>query len=48
MLRRLAELSWNEVAQLNKATVWLLPVAATEQHGRHLPVARMTSFWRKR
>lgn len=38
VLRRLAELSWDEVAQLDRDVPWLLPIAATEQHGKHLPL----------
>lgn len=39
MLRSLAELSWDEVAAADRQrAVWLLPVASTEQHGRHLPL----------
>jgi creatinine amidohydrolase len=36
---RLAHLSWNEVAELDRdRTVALLPTAAVEQHGPHLPL----------
>lgn len=35
---QLAEMKWPEVAALNKNTPVVLPVAALEQHGHHLPV----------
>ena len=39
MARTWSELSWTEFEQLDPAvTVAVLPVAATEQHGPHLPV----------
>jgi creatinine amidohydrolase len=34
----LAELTWEEVSNLNKNMPVVIPVAAIEQHGRHLPV----------
>lgn len=34
----LAELTWSDVAALSKDTPVIFPVAALEQHGRHLPV----------
>ena len=34
----LAELTWEEVSNLNKNIPVVIPVAAIEQHGRHLPV----------
>lgn len=34
----LAELSWPDIAALDRATPVVFPVAALEQHGRHLPV----------
>jgi len=34
----LADLTWPEVAALDKATPVVFPVAALEQHGRHMPV----------
>jgi creatinine amidohydrolase len=44
--RLLEELSWPEVAALvdSGETLCLLPVGATEQHGRHLPVATDTQI----
>lgn len=35
---KLAELSWPVVADLPRSTPIVIPVAAVEQHGRHLPV----------
>lgn len=36
---RFEELRWPEIAEvLNKTNVVILPIGATEQHGRHLPV----------
>jgi len=35
---QLADLKWNEVAALNRGTPVVFPVAALEQHGRHMPV----------
>ncbi len=34
---KLAEMSWPEVAKLDRNTVILYPIAALEQHSRHLP-----------
>jgi creatinine amidohydrolase len=34
----LADLTWTDVASLNKDTPVVFPVAALEQHGRHMPV----------
>lgn len=34
----LADLTWNEVDQLSRDLPVLVPIAALEQHGRHLPV----------
>jgi len=34
----LADLSWSDIAALNKNTPVVFPVAALEQHGRHMPV----------
>jgi len=34
----LAELTWPDVAALNRDTPVVFPVAALEQHGRHMPV----------
>ncbi|MSR31793.1 MAG: creatininase family protein [Gemmataceae bacterium] len=34
----LAEMSWEEVGGLSRDTPVVIPVAALEQHGRHLPV----------
>jgi creatinine amidohydrolase len=34
----LAHLKWNEVAALSRDTPVIFPVAALEQHGRHMPV----------
>jgi creatinine amidohydrolase len=34
----LQEMSWPEVAELSKDVPVVLPIAAVEQHGRHLPV----------
>ena len=34
----LTDLKWPDVAVLNKDTQVLIPVAALEQHGRHMPV----------
>ncbi|MEX0714724.1 MAG: creatininase family protein, partial [Pirellulales bacterium] len=35
---QLAEMKWPQVAQLSKDVPVVIPVAALEQHGRHLPV----------
>ena len=35
---QLADLKWTDVAALNKDTPVIIPVAALEQHGRHMPV----------
>ena len=35
---QLADLKWNEVAALSRDTPVIFPVAALEQHGRHMPV----------
>lgn len=35
---RLTDMKWPEVAALDKDTPVLIPVAALEQHGRHMPV----------
>jgi creatinine amidohydrolase len=35
---QLADLKWNEVAALSRDTPVVFPVAALEQHGRHMPV----------
>lgn len=35
---QLADLKWTEVAALNRDTPVVFPVAALEQHGRHMPV----------
>lgn len=35
---QLAELNWRQVADLSKDTPFVIPVAAVEQHGHHLPV----------
>src|SRR6478752_4415106 len=37
-LMLLADLTWPDVAALNKETPVIFPVAALEQHGRHMPV----------
>jgi creatinine amidohydrolase len=44
--RLLEELSWPEVAALVESgeTLCLLPVGATEQHGRHLPIGTDTEI----
>ena len=34
----LAEMTWPEVAALPRETPVVFPIAALEQHGRHLPV----------
>ena len=34
----LAELPWPDVAALDRNTPVVFPVAALEQHGRHMPV----------
>ncbi|MDA1232847.1 MAG: creatininase family protein, partial [Planctomycetota bacterium] len=34
----LSELTWPDVAGLSKDTPILIPIAALEQHGHHLPV----------
>lgn len=41
--RLLAELTWPEIAEMGEE-LCLLPVGATEQHGRHLPVATDTEI----
>lgn len=38
VLMLLSELTWPEVAELSKDTPVLIPIAALEQHGYHLPV----------
>jgi creatinine amidohydrolase len=39
MLRRLQNLPWNTLDTLNREqATYLLPISATEQHGRHLPL----------
>lgn len=35
---QLADLKWTDVAALDKDTPVIIPVAALEQHGRHMPV----------
>ena len=35
---QLAELTWPDVEALNKDTPVVIPIAALEQHGRHLPL----------
>ena len=35
---QLADLKWTEVAALSRDTPVIFPVAALEQHGRHMPV----------
>ena len=35
---QLTDLKWSDVAQLDKRTPVVIPVAALEQHGRHMPV----------
>ena len=35
---QLAELTWPEIEGLNKDTPVVIPIAALEQHGRHLPL----------
>ena len=35
---RLTDMKWPEVAALNRDTPVIIPVAALEQHGRHMPV----------
>jgi creatinine amidohydrolase len=35
---QLADLKWNEVGALSRDTPVIFPVAALEQHGRHMPV----------
>jgi creatinine amidohydrolase len=35
---QLTELTWPEVQALNKNTPVVFPIAALEQHGRHLPL----------
>lgn len=37
--RRLADLTWPEVADLAPRTVLVVPLGATEQHGPHLPLS---------
>jgi creatinine amidohydrolase len=34
----LADLKWTDVAALPRATPFVIPIAALEQHGRHMPV----------
>lgn len=34
----LTDLKWNEVDSLSRDTPVVIPVAALEQHGRHMPV----------
>ena len=34
----LADLTWHDIAALSKDTPVIFPVAALEQHGRHMPV----------
>lgn len=38
MMRRWADLAWTDFADLSKDTIAILPVAAIEQHGPHLPL----------
>ena len=35
---QLADLKWPEVASLPKTMPVVIPIAALEQHGRHMPV----------
>jgi creatinine amidohydrolase len=35
---RLAEMTWQEVASLDRATIVVVPFGAMEQHGRHMPL----------
>src|SRR5436305_1104726 len=35
---QLTDLTWSKVAELSKDTPVLFPVAALEQHGRHMPL----------
>src|SRR5437763_7094203 len=35
---QLAELTWPDIEALNKDTPVVLPIAAMEQHGRHMPL----------
>jgi len=34
----LAEMTWSEVAALPRETPVVFPIAALEQHGRHMPL----------
>ena len=40
--RRLADLTWAEVAEVAGATLLAVPLGATEQHGPHLPIGTDT------
>lgn len=36
---QLSELTWDQIDRLSRDTVVVVPIAAMEQHGRHLPIA---------
>ena len=36
---KLVESTWEDVSKLDKNTPVVIPIAAIEQHGRHLPVS---------